>query len=535
MAEDEGLRLRRIAGWIREEIVRDPGLAADVELRRNARSAAVKDGEPVERHRIPPDGREVKSHGEVVIGTLLHTAGVPFIYEASFPFPAGEAGGAAGAGALPEDLRDYRPDFYLPDDPKAPVTAEGGIWLEHYAHDRSGRAPAEFAGYEEARAWKRRLHENLSTRHVETTFGDLQRAWDGDGPGMAEVLVERLRAVGVKIDDPKCWTVEAADDVGDGPADGPGPLTLEVDAWIGAVRRRPAGRPPPTGRADVGALRRIGRAVRRRYERELADTRTTDHDGTILEATDAARRRPDLLPWHHVIVDEYQDVNPSQAAFVHALTTPKGPGPRGEGATLIGVGDAWQAIFGFQGGDASLIRTTADPAGVVQTLSGGLPVAEPAIRSVQERVVSPGGGEDPDRAGPHPGTRTGPSGSGPSSAPTANQVWFRIAEEAIGRMPEKTPRARGARLVDALIVWITPDRQLGPGLNRFEVRVSEAGDTWIERLRWRDGFPRPGLSRRGGARAPPRRRPPRASSSAITGVSRGAGMGRSSIAAWSRW
>ena len=368
MAEDEGLRLRRIAGWIREEIVRDPGLAADVELRRNARSAAVKDGEPVERHRIPPDGREVKSHGEVVIGTLLHTAGVPFIYEASFPFPAGEAGGAAGAGALPEDLRDYRPDFYLPDDPKAPVTAEGGIWLEHYAHDRSGRAPAEFAGYEEARAWKRRLHENLSTRYVETTFGDLQRAWDGDGPGMAEVLVERLRAVGVKIDDPKCWTVEAADDVGDGPADGPGPLTLEVDAWIGAVRRRPAGRPPPTGRADVGALRRIGRAVRRRYERELADTRTTDHDGTILEATDAARRRPDLLPWHHVIVDEYQDVNPSQAAFVHALTTPKGPGPRGEGATLIGVGDAWQAIFGFQGGDASLIRTTADPAGVVQTL-----------------------------------------------------------------------------------------------------------------------------------------------------------------------
>ena len=270
-----------IAGWIREKIVRDPGLAADVELRRNARSAAVKDGEPVERHRIPPDGREVKSHGEVVIGTLPHTAGVPFIYEASFPFPAGEAGGAAGAGALPEDLRDYRPDFYLPDDPKAPVMAEGGVWLEHYAHDRSGRAPAEFAGYEEARAWKRRLHENLSTRYVETTFGDLQRAWDGDGPGMAEVLVERLRAAGVKIDDPKCWTVEAADDVGDGPADGPGPLTLEVDAWIGAVRRRPAGRPSPTGRADVGALRRIGRAVRRRYERETrrhAHHRPRRHD-----------------------------------------------------------------------------------------------------------------------------------------------------------------------------------------------------------------------------------------------------------------
>ena len=368
MAEDDGLRLRRIAGWIREEVVRDPGLAADVELRRNARSAAVKDGEPVERHRIPPHGREVKSHGEVVIGTLLYTAGVPFVYEASFPLPDGKAEGSTGADAAPEDLRGYRPDFYLPDDPAAPVTAEGGVWLEHYAHDRSGRAPAEFAGYEGTRAWKRRLHESLSTRYVETSFGDMQRAWEGDGPGMAEVLVERLRAAGVKIDDPERWTVEtAADDVGDGPNAEPGALTLEVDAWIGAVRRRPAGRPPPTGRVDVGALRRIGGAVRRRYERELADTGTTDHDGTILEAADAARQRPDLLPWRHVIVDEYQDVNPAQAAFVHALTAPKGPEPGG-GATLIGVGDDWQAIFGFQGGDASLIQTMADPAGVVRTL-----------------------------------------------------------------------------------------------------------------------------------------------------------------------
>ena len=61
--------------------------------------------------------------------------------------------------------------------------------------------------------------------------------------------------------------------------------------------------------------------------------------------------------------------------------------------------------------------------------------------------------------------------------PDGEQVWFRIDEEAIGRMPEKTPAARGQRLVDALIVWITPDRQLEPGINRFEVRVSEAGDT----------------------------------------------------------
>ena len=90
------------------------------------------------------------------------------------------------------------------------MTAEGGVWLEHYAHDRNDRPRAEFARYEEDRAWKRRLHESLSTRYVETSFGDMQRAWDGDGPGMAEVLVERLRAVGVAIDDPERWTVEVS-------------------------------------------------------------------------------------------------------------------------------------------------------------------------------------------------------------------------------------------------------------------------------------------------------------------------------------
>ena len=169
MAEDNGLRLRRIAGWIREEINCDPGLAADIALRRNARFAAVKDGELVERHRIPPDGREVKSHGEVVIGTLLHTAGVPFVYEASFPLPAGKAGSAAGADALPEDLRGYRPDFYLPDDPEAPVTAAGGVWLDHYAHDRrAGRrrsSPATRRRANRSRSQRVPLRAGARRRH----------------------------------------------------------------------------------------------------------------------------------------------------------------------------------------------------------------------------------------------------------------------------------------------------------------------------------------------------------------------------------
>ena len=62
-----------------------------------------------------------------------------------------------------------------------------------------------------------------------------------------------------------------------------------------------------------------------------------------------------------------------------------------------------------------------------------------------------------------------------------NQVWFRITMEAVHRMQEKTPGARGNRLVDALLAWLSDNRdhQL-EDLNRFKVYVSIAGDTRIE-------------------------------------------------------
>ncbi len=82
-----------------------------------------------------------------------------------------------------------------------------------------------------------------------------------------------------------------------------------------------------------------------------------------------------------------------------------------------------------------------------------------------------------------------------------DQVWFRIAEVAIGRMPEKTPGDRCRMLVDALIVWITLDRPLEPGINRFEVRGLQPrpGPWW----------PPPASARPRPPTASPRRRSPR--------------------------
>ena len=70
---------------------------------------------------------------------------------------------------------------------------------------------------------------------------------------------------------------------------------------------------------------------------------------------------------------------------------------------------------------------------------------------------------------------------GAEFAPDGNQVWFRITLEAIHRMQEEAPGARGNRLVDTLLAWLSDDRDHRlEDLNRFQVYVSNAGDTRTE-------------------------------------------------------
>ena len=62
--------------------------------------------------------------------------------------------------------------------------------------------------------------------------------------------------------------------------------------------------------------------------------------------------------------DEAQDINPAQAGFIEALTGPWSPDSPARRARLTDVGDAWQSIFGFQGGDPGYLEeggTELDP------------------------------------------------------------------------------------------------------------------------------------------------------------------------------
>ena len=66
--------------------------------------------------------------------------------------------------------------------------------------------------------------------------------------------------------------------------------------------------------------------------------------------------------------------------------------------------------------------------------------------------------------------------------PGAKDVRFRITPEAIERMAEDTPEARGERLAELLIAWLrdSPDNHLAENVNDFQVHVSDEGKTTIE-------------------------------------------------------
>src|SRR5690606_22939633 len=93
-----------------------------------------------------------------------------------------------------------------------------------------------------------------------------------------------------------------------------------------------------------------------RYEAELRRRGVLDFDDLLLRCLDALRDDTAFAAaqrwrFRHLFVDEVQDLNPAQAALVEAW--------RGGRDDLCAVGDPNQAIYGWNGADASYLAELA--------------------------------------------------------------------------------------------------------------------------------------------------------------------------------
>ena len=314
---------------------------------------------------------DVRSHGEAAICRVLDDRGITFEYEAAYV-----EGSATGEerkqrpklAKVKDECFDtgYRPDFKI-------ILDKGlVVWLEHWGVDEKGSPPKGWdekdrRRYIEGMRWKRRTHELLCTRLAETNWGQYSEALKGKRVWDSTVLEAIERAAEqdhgsinerfpIKNDD---WTPEA---------ETIWVLVQEVSEWIFAagrcgldeaeISRKIELMDGVSARDEAQALTVLASAVRVRYDAYLKNAGTTDFEKILLDAAKALEAGIVRSEFDVVIVDEWQDVNGVQERFVRALS--RYGGKAGSCPALCVVGDDWQSIYGFQGGDPEYTRSFSE-------------------------------------------------------------------------------------------------------------------------------------------------------------------------------
>ncbi|HKZ90475.1 MAG TPA: UvrD-helicase domain-containing protein, partial [Thermoplasmata archaeon] len=117
----------------------------------------------------------------------------------------------------------------------------------------------------------------------------------------------------------------------------------------------------------------LGIAVLGRYEAALAAEGRIDFSDMLHRAADLLERGVSPLPkFEHVLVDEFQDTSAAMARFLKALVALTD-------ARLFAVGDDWQAIYGFAGGDVDHIVNFESHFGPASTTMLNVNYRSPAV------------------------------------------------------------------------------------------------------------------------------------------------------------
>ena len=119
------------------------------------------------------NGELVKSFEELTVANFLTTNGIGYTYERPYEFLTAT-----------REHRQYQPDFHLTDH---------NIYIEHFALNEDGQAPAGWTTYAQEALWKRQLHAQHGTSLVETY------SWQYRRDTLESSLEQVLRDRGVEL------------------------------------------------------------------------------------------------------------------------------------------------------------------------------------------------------------------------------------------------------------------------------------------------------------------------------------------------
>lgn len=273
-------------------------------------------------------GKKLRSYEECRIANFFYINRIAYEYEPKYEHETAT-----------RRKQQYRPDFYLP---------EHDIYVEHFGVARDGStAPwVDTAAYWKEIGWKRRIHEKKGTKLIETY------SYQHTEGTLLPELERNLRQRGVRID-PRSEreVLERFNEAG---------VTTQLEGLLRSFLTLYKARRSTIqhleqrtlGRKDEERLRAftaVFEEVLKLYEQKLRDINCIDFDDMILRATKYVESGAWQSPYRSIVVDEFQDISTSRYCLIKALLA-QHPNSR-----LLCVGDDWQAIYRFAGGDLSIM------------------------------------------------------------------------------------------------------------------------------------------------------------------------------------
>jgi DNA helicase IV len=272
------------------------------------------------------NGIYMKSQQEVAIADFLYEHSVNFEYEKRYEFDTATA-----------THRQYRPDFYLTD---------YDIWLEHFAIKKgsSGQLFSIFKGYMDGHEWKMKVHAEKETQLLSTfsyQFDD-DTIWDS--------LRESLEEQGVQLAERPSG--ELARTILNDRPQMVSKFTNLLSTFMSLMTS--AGKSVEELKAGLLSFRNqafldIVQPIYHTYRKELERRDAIDFDDMIANGAEALGEGSCLVEYDHVLIDEFQDIGIGRLKLV------KGVIGQNPGSRVFCVGDDWQAIYRFAGGDVSIL------------------------------------------------------------------------------------------------------------------------------------------------------------------------------------
>jgi len=276
------------------------------------------------------DGNYVKSKQEVAIGNFLYLHNIDYEYEKDYKIKTAS-----------KYHRQYQPDFYL---------TKYDIWLEHFAisKDDNGNETSIFGQrYMQDYKWKIKTHKTNGTNllstfsyqfYNNTIIQELKEMLENNS------VVLKMRSQEAIIKDLKTnykvplykFTELISTFISLSKSAGINPETLLSEQIKSSNNRN---------KLFLEILLPIYKA----YQKELKDKKGIDFDDMISNAVKHLKNNDWQVKYKYLVIDEFQDIGIGRFNLIKEV---KKQNPL---ARTFCVGDDWQAIYRFAGGDVSIL------------------------------------------------------------------------------------------------------------------------------------------------------------------------------------